>query len=54
MDKWEKRELLAKRLAEKPKKPKKVELKPRKSKSTTNSKLVEGGKDVKRTKKDNK
>ena len=33
---------------------KKVKLKPRKSKSTTNSKLVEGGKDVKRTKKDNK
>ena len=51
MDKWEKREWNAKRLT---KKSKKVELKPRKSKSTTNSKLVEGGKDVKRTKKDNK
>ena len=51
MDKWEKREWNAKRLAEKSKK---VELKPRKSKSTTNSKLVEGGKDVKRTKKNNK
>tara|TARA_R110000751_G_scaffold286093_1_gene390496 strand:- start:366 stop:512 length:147 start_codon:yes stop_codon:yes gene_type:complete len=34
---------------------KKVKLKPRKSDSTTNSKLVEGGeKDVKRTKKNNK
>jgi len=34
---------------------KKVKLKPRKSNSTTKSKLVEGGeKDVKRTKKDSK
>jgi hypothetical protein len=50
MEKWEKREWNAKRLAEKSKN---VELKPKKSKSTTNSKLVEGGKDVKRTKKNN-
>ena len=50
MDKREKRALYIKK-----QKAKKVELKPRKSKSTTNSKLVEGGKkDVKRTKKDNK
>jgi len=47
MDKREKREWNAKRLAKKPKKIK--------SNSTTKSKLVEGGeKDVKRTKKDSK
>ena len=50
MDKYEKRELYIKQ-----QKTKKIKLKPRKSKSTTNSKLVEGGKkDVKRTKKNNK
>jgi|TARA_R110002012_G_scaffold59884_6_gene156698 hypothetical protein len=51
-DKFDKRRMMAEKLEAE--KPKKVELKPRKSKSTTNSKLVEGGKDVKRTKKDNK
>ena len=51
-DKFDKRRIMAEKLEAE--KPKKVELKPRKSKSTTNSKLVEGGKDVKRTKKDNK
>ena len=51
-DKFDKRRMMAEKLEAE--KPKKVELKPRKSKSTTNSKLVEGGKDVKRTKKNNK
>ena len=51
-DKFDKRRIMAEKLEAE--KPKKVELKPRKSKSTTNSKLVEGGeKDVKRTKKNN-
>ena len=65
MDKWEKRRIMAEKFeaeklaAEKSKKkkttPKKVKLETRNSKSTTNSKLVEGGeKDVERTKKDSK
>tara|TARA_R100000781_G_C4057830_1_gene119973 strand:- start:369 stop:554 length:186 start_codon:yes stop_codon:yes gene_type:complete len=59
-DKFDKRRIMAEKLAaEKSKKkkttPKKVKLETRNSKSTTNSKLVEGGeKDVERTKKDSK